>query len=178
MPSKPLLVLLALTVAASVLSLTRRADEDLVEAVAPAGPAAAPSPVPKPARSTSQAGLDLTRLPPDAPLGDIFETAQALEAKPAPVKTALKSAPPTPAAIAPMPVPAPQAPSLPFRYIGQLTDAQVTTVFLAAPSDNLAVRLGETVLGSYRLDALSPTELTFTYLPLKQQQKLPLRNDF
>ena len=79
----------------------------------------------------------------------------------------------------PLPPPPPQAPPLPFSYIGQLADGKDLKIFLmvASTQEQIVVKLGDTVLGSYRLIAAAPSGLTFTYLPLNQQQTLPLGSE-
>jgi len=67
----------------------------------------------------------------------------------------------------------PTAPPLPFRYLGKLLDGGKLAVFLAHGQESLAVAAGDTI-GEYRVDAVTETEVTFTYLPLKMKQSLPL----
>jgi hypothetical protein len=71
-----------------------------------------------------------------------------------------------------VPPPAPQAPPLPFRYVGMLGDDDATTVFLSVGDRDLAARVGDTIDGSYRLESADGRNLVFTYLPLGQQQTL------
>jgi hypothetical protein len=67
----------------------------------------------------------------------------------------------------------PEAPPLPFRYLGKLIEDGKLAVFLSRGGESLSVAQGDTI-GDYRLDAVSETEITFTSLPLKAKQKLPL----
>ena len=67
----------------------------------------------------------------------------------------------------------PEAPPLPFRYIGKLIEDGKTLVFLANGEESLAVQAGQKV-GDYRIDNLGEHELVITYLPLKTRQTLPL----
>ena len=89
--------------------------------------------------------------------------------------------PPPPPRIVPKPAvqvlappPRPVAPPLPYRYLGRLEDAGVVTIFLGKGEANFVVKPGDTLEGNYRLDAFHGHLLTFTYLPLQQQQTLPV----
>ena len=68
----------------------------------------------------------------------------------------------------------PTAPPLPFKYFGRLTENGKTDVFVMRGEDLLAVAAGET-LGEYRVDAVSESSISFTYLPLKTKQTLGLQ---
>ena len=81
--------------------------------------------------------------------------------------------PPPPAAVAPPPPP-PVAPPLPYVFIGKLVEGDVTTVFLAKEDRNFAVKAGETLEGTYRIDEIRGDLMTLTYLPLSQKQSLPI----
>lgn len=72
----------------------------------------------------------------------------------------------------PLPPPRPQAPPLPFTYMGKIVEDGKATVFLVQGDRNLIVREGETVQGSYRVDAIAEQAMTLTYLPLDKQQTL------
>ncbi|MEY8876493.1 MAG: hypothetical protein AB9M60_08295 [Leptothrix sp. (in: b-proteobacteria)] len=69
---------------------------------------------------------------------------------------------------APAPVPAPVAPPFPYPYIGGLTDEGQRTAFFSRGERVLALRAGETVDGTYRVDQVSPKQMNLTYLPLQQ----------
>ena len=81
--------------------------------------------------------------------------------------------PPVQQAAAPQAPATPEAPPLPFRYLGKLIEDGRTLVFLANGEESLAVRAGQKV-GEYRIDNLGEHEVVFTYLPLKTRQTLPL----
>ncbi len=87
----------------------------------------------------------------------------------------LPPAPPQPK-VAPKPVviapPKPEAPALPFRYLGRLEENGEILFFLAAGDRLAPVRVGQDLLGNYRLEAASENTLTFTYLPLNITQTL------
>ena len=68
----------------------------------------------------------------------------------------------------------PVAPPLPFRYFGRLTENGKTDVFVMRGEDLLAVAPGQTH-GEYRVDAVSESSISFTYLPLKTKQTLGLQ---
>lgn len=78
------------------------------------------------------------------------------------------------AAMAPPPPPPPQAPPLPFVYVGMLAEESRTTVFLSQGSRDIAVRTGETIDNTYRVEAVTSERIELTYLPLNQRQTLPL----
>jgi len=67
----------------------------------------------------------------------------------------------------------PEAPALPFRYIGKVLDGDKLSVFLARGDESFSVRAGEKI-DDYRIDKVTDSEITFTYLPLKTRQSLPL----
>lgn len=78
-------------------------------------------------------------------------------------------------ASAPPPPPRrPDAPPLPFAYMGKLVEDGKTTVFLVHGERNLIVRAGDTIDGVYRVDGIGEHDMTLTYLPLKQRQQLAL----
>lgn len=78
--------------------------------------------------------------------------------------------PPTPAAAA-----VPQAPPLPFTYLGKLIDRGQVTVYLASGEDrNLAVRQGDVIDGVYRVRRITPNAVTFVYIPMNKQQTLEI----
>ena len=81
--------------------------------------------------------------------------------------------PPPPAAVAPPPPP-PVAPPLPYVFIGKLVEGDVTTVFLAREDRNFAVKAGDTLEGSYRIDEIKGELMILTYLPLSQKQSIPI----
>lgn len=67
----------------------------------------------------------------------------------------------------------PEAPPLPFAYLGRMVDGDKVAVFLSRGEESLSVAAGD-VLGDYRVDAVTDTEVRFTYLPMKTKQSLPL----
>jgi hypothetical protein len=67
----------------------------------------------------------------------------------------------------------PVAPPLPFKYLGKMIEDGKLNVFLARGEESLSVRAGQKI-GEYRVDAVTDSEIVFTYLPLKTKQSLPL----
>jgi len=67
----------------------------------------------------------------------------------------------------------PEAPALPFRYLGKLIEDGKLSVFLANGAESLTVTAGSKI-GDYRVDKVTESEVQFTYLPLKTKQSLPL----
>ncbi len=91
--------------------------------------------------------------------------------------------PPTPTPAPPPPTPVPVAPPLPFQVAATwkenntlyvVVEGQGQSIVLCTKCDTLGrIQPGESLLGSYRLDKLTTDMMTFTYLPLNQQQSLP-----
>jgi len=68
--------------------------------------------------------------------------------------------------------PPPQAPPLPFRFLGRYDDAGKTAVFLQHFEHNLVARVGDTLAEQYKVESLEGSTLTLRYLPLNQIQTL------
>jgi hypothetical protein len=64
-------------------------------------------------------------------------------------------------------------PPLPFRYLGKIIEDGKLAVFLAQGDESLTVKAGDRI-GEYRVDAITETEVRFTYLPMKTKMSLPL----
>ena len=79
--------------------------------------------------------------------------------------------PPAPV-IAPAPPPRPEAPPLPFTYLGKLVEDARTTLFLAREDRNYVVRTGDTIEGTYRIEEIRDEAAVLVYLPLKSKQTL------
>ncbi len=83
-------------------------------------------------------------------------------------------APPTlQAAAAAEPTP-PAAPPLPFRYMGRLTQDGKTEVFVLRGEDIISIAPGHKIDAEYRVDGITETAITMTYLPLSMRQSLEL----
>jgi hypothetical protein len=69
------------------------------------------------------------------------------------------------------PPPPPGAPPLPFAYLGRMQDGAAMTVFVSQGARNHVLRSGDT-LAPYKVESISPTDITFVYLPLGEKQRL------
>jgi hypothetical protein len=74
----------------------------------------------------------------------------------------------------PVPPPPPAPPPLPFIYMGKLLEEDKLTVFLTKQNRHYAVKAGDTLDGTYRVESVSAQQVLFTYLPLNMQQTLTL----
>lgn len=72
----------------------------------------------------------------------------------------------------PAPPPKPTAPPLPFQFNGRLDEGGSIAVFLTQQKRQLIVRAGDAIDQNYRVDAITPERIEFTYLPLQQKQQL------
>ncbi len=98
---------------------------------------------------------------PDQDWGNVF-VSQTWAPPPEAVK-------PVKEAIAP---PLPEAPALPFQFLGRLVEDGKTAYFLQFNDRNLVMRPGDSVDQTYTLDSIDGGTLTFTYLPLNKKQTL------
>lgn len=80
-------------------------------------------------------------------------------------------------AVAEPPPPPPQAPPLPFTYVGMLGAEDETIVFLAQQDTNHAVKKGDVINGTYRVDEVEAGRVVLTYLPLEQRQTLTAKGE-
>lgn len=96
--------------------------------------------------------------------------ARAAWGEAAPVAAA--PAPPPAAAPAEEAPPPPSAPPFPYQLVGRLTDG-TTRAVLNNAQRSAVVGAGEVVDGQWRVDAVEPTGLRLTYLPLGQAQFVP-----
>ncbi|WP_018990931.1 hypothetical protein [Aromatoleum toluclasticum] len=92
-----------------------------------------------------------------------------------PLARIVSFAPPPPPPASSVPV-EPQAPPLPFRYVGAIDDAQGKAVFLLEGTQVRVARPGEEIAGRYRVERITPSAVEFTYLPLKKMQILNRQN--
>jgi hypothetical protein len=100
--------------------------------------------------------------------GQLAEEASAdpFRAPVAPAPRVVAPPPPPPVVVAPVvapPPPPPPRPTLPYRYVGMLSerDGGDARVFLMLGDKMLMARRGETLEGGWRLDIISPQELQF-----------------
>lgn len=69
----------------------------------------------------------------------------------------------------------PSAPPLPYTYLGQMEDETGhMTVYLAQGSRAINAMAGDTLDGTYHLDAVTENTVDMTYLPLKIKQTLQI----
>ena len=66
---------------------------------------------------------------------------------------------------------APKAPPLPFRYLGKVLEGGDILAFLGQGTRTYLLRRGD-VLAEYKIDEITPTEMTFVYLPRNDKQHL------
>jgi len=160
--------------AALVIFGDNRPAADVVEAVERAPGARKPAPLAAKPAAKAQAPAIL-RLQPRATLigddddklgapGDLFGRRDWTPPPP----------PPDPAAkaAAALPPPPPMAPPLPFTYLGKAVADGAWEVYLARGDKTFIVRDQMVIEGTYRVDAITPPNLTLTYLPLNQVQQL------
>ena len=69
---------------------------------------------------------------------------------------------------------APTAPPLPFTYLGKQLEDKQWRVFLGQADQTFVVSEGSTINDLYRIDSISPPNLSLTYLPLGQSQSLSI----
>lgn len=77
----------------------------------------------------------------------------------------------------PPPPPKPSAPPLPFQYLGKLNEAGDIRVFLNHQGKHLIVRAGDVINGTYSVDEIGGSRMSFLYLPLKETQILAIGED-
>jgi hypothetical protein len=70
--------------------------------------------------------------------------------------------------------PAPVAPPLPYTYMGRMVEEGDFSVFLLRQGQEkpYIVRTGDVLDGQYRVEAIRPPIVEFTYIPLGQKQAL------
>lgn len=168
-----LALLLAGTLAASFWPREEGGNEDVVEAVVrPQPQSSSPSharqqpPAPLTPVSLAQPDVQVAGNEGGAPrfaMGEMVDLFPAQSFRP----------PPKPVRPAPvLPPPPPMAPPVPFTFVGAWTENGRETVFLERGSQLITTHAGETLPGGWRLDAVSPEGLTFTYVSLNQQRTL------
>jgi hypothetical protein len=80
-------------------------------------------------------------------------------------------APPPPQ---PAPPPPPSAPPLPFVYLGKMVNEGKTTVFLTKQDRNYAIKEGDVVDGTYRIDSIKGSTIDLVYIPLDTKQTMAI----
>lgn len=66
----------------------------------------------------------------------------------------------------------PAVPPLPFQYFGKLIENGKLEVFVMRGDELLSIAPGQKLGADYRVDQISETSISFTYLPLKTKQTL------
>ena len=154
-----LILALAVTIGAVYWASRLDSSEEAVEPVAGSRPRAAPAGPTSVARGPSELDLERLRRGPSVdPSADPFALR---DFRPAPPVVKRPIALPA-AEVAPPPPP--QAPPLPFSYLGKLAEGENTTVFLSFGDRNLVVRTGDVIDNNYRVDEVTDAAVVLTYL--------------
>ena len=154
-PLRKVLLALALVgaIVASLIDLPAR-DE-----VQPESASAAPSGVAVAALRKAPAVLAAAPMPArfesGAPAADLF---------------ALRDWQPPPASLQ-RKVEAPKAPPLPFHYLGKVLEQGAVVAFVSQGALNHLLRRGD-IVADYKVELITPAEMTFIYLPLNEKQRL------
>lgn len=82
--------------------------------------------------------------------------------------------PPPPKPQPPPPPPPPSAPPLPYTYIGKLIDGGKLSIFLSKQDRNFIIKEGDTLEGTYRVEHITPSNITLTYIPLNIKQNMQI----
>lgn len=71
---------------------------------------------------------------------------------------------------------APQVPELPFKYLGKVVEEGKLSVFLARGDDSFSLQAGRKhkLDAQYRVDKVTESAVTFTYLPMNARQTLDI----
>lgn len=77
----------------------------------------------------------------------------------------------------PLPPPKPVAPSLPFQYLGKLSEDGQIRVFLIHQGRYLIARTGDVIDGIYRVEEIASSRMTFLYQPLEERQVLSIGSE-
>ena len=79
-----------------------------------------------------------------------------------------------PQAVASQPEPLPQAPALPFRFLGRYIEDGQTIVFLLFNEQSLVAKVGDVLQQNYKVQSVTASAMTLVYLPLNQTQTLDI----
>lgn len=74
------------------------------------------------------------------------------------------------------PPPKPQAPPLPYRYIGRWEENGELTVFVSRDNEPTSIHARQLLDKDWLVDGITPTRVTFIYIPLKQRVVMALEN--
>jgi hypothetical protein len=79
-----------------------------------------------------------------------------------------------PAQVLAAPPSTPQPPAMPYKFIGQMDDGGRLVLYLGRGEQVFLGRLGETIEGEYKITAITPSQITFEYLPAGTTQILSI----
>ena len=82
---------------------------------------------------------------------------------------------PAQAAAAPQAPAAPAVPELPFRYVGKAIEDGKLAVFVMRGEETFSLSAAQKIDADYRVDKVTESKVTFTYLPLKTKQVLDIQ---
>ena len=68
----------------------------------------------------------------------------------------------------------PSVPVMPYRYAGKVLHEGRMKIFLANGDKVFAIRPGDTLDGTYRVESIADTRITLRYLPLGRVQTIPV----
>jgi hypothetical protein len=147
----------------------------------------APSPVeqPVPSRVTTAAqknnSITAARAPKqtavDAPIATTLPQREALGKSKQDIfgfQTWQPPPPPPPKAAAAPPPPPPVPPPNPYRFAGRIMQDGQAKVFLTRGEFPVLIKMGDVLEGTYRLDAINPTNIALTYLPLDYKETIAI----
>lgn len=166
---KTTLAIAASTLTASVMVGEHHTDSDIAQPVshhtgseisASTSPAASDTP-----GSGTNMELDLAKLNRKPPSSNEVELFATYTPPPPP-------APPAAVAAISTPPPKPTAPPLPFKYLGRMVDAGVTTIFVNHGNQNMGIKDGDVIDNTYKVESITDSSVTLTYLPLAEKQTL------
>jgi hypothetical protein len=84
--------------------------------------------------------------------------------------------PPAPPPQPPAPPPPPMAPPLPYQMIGRLLEGEgakaVDVAMLSGPNTLLTVKRGDVIDGQWRVEQVTPSGVSLTWLPAKLPQNI------
>ncbi len=121
------------------------------------------------AKAAVEQDLDLSALARDpaaaqlAPANDPFARRSFAAPAPARAQAAAAAAPAAPAG----------PPPLPFTYLGKMIEEGKLKVFVARGEDSFTLSAGQKI-DQYRVDKVTESSVTFTYLPSKARQALDI----
>lgn len=70
--------------------------------------------------------------------------------------------------------PKPTAPPVPYGFFGRMRDVEgKVVVYLKREGELIPAAVGKVLSGTYRIEAVTPTEVVVTYLPLAERQVIP-----